>query len=191
MTSHAGKEPSGAPTVSRGCAVVRWSSWLFGLGALVAVALVAVHQTEEREFARLLVHAHPAWLLLGVVLQVGTYLADARIWQRILRRSDISRPLKSYVGLGLAKLLMDQVVPSGGLSGTFFVVRALDRRGVPRGASMAGVVVDLVSYYAAYVVALGVALCIVAVQGNLSAYIALPPRSSLPWRRPCPRPSSS
>jgi uncharacterized membrane protein YbhN (UPF0104 family) len=76
--------------------------------------------------------------------------------------------------LGLAKLFMDQAIPSVGLSGTLLVIRALDRRGVPRGASMAAVVVDLVSYYAAYVLALGIALGIVWVHGDLTPLMALP-----------------
>jgi hypothetical protein len=54
------------------------------------------------------------------------------------------------------------------------VIRALDRRGVPRGASMAAVVIDLVSYYAAYVLALGIALGIVWVHGDLTPLMALP-----------------
>ena len=162
------------PATRRKRGFARWMSWLFGLAALVAVALFATHFSEEKAFAELLIHSRPAWLVVGVVLQMGTYVADARIWQRVLMRAKISRALKSYVGLALAKLLTDQVAPSGGLSGTFLVVRALDRRGVPRGASMAGVVVDLVSYYAAYVLALVFALGVVWVHGDLSLFVVLP-----------------
>jgi len=151
-----------------------WMSWLFGLAILVAVALFVAHRSEEQEFARLVAHAEPAWLLLGLVLQMGTYVADALIWQRIIVRAGISRPLWSYMGLGLAKLFMDQLVPSGGMSGTLLVVRALDRRGIPRGTSMAAVVIDLVSYYAAYVAALAIALGVVTVYGDLTLFIILP-----------------
>jgi uncharacterized protein (TIRG00374 family) len=152
----------------------RWISWLFGLAILAAVALFAAHRSEAQEFARLVAHAQPAWLFLGLLLQLGTYIADARIWQRIIMRAGILRPLWSYMSLGLAKLFMDQVVPSGGMSGILLVVRALDRRGIPRGASMAAVVVDLVSYYAAYVAALTVALGVVWVHGGLKLFIILP-----------------
>ena len=152
----------------------RWISWLFGLTILVAVALFAAHRSEEQEFAHLVASAQPSWLLLGLLLQMGTYVADALIWQRIIVRAGISRPLWSYMGLGLAKLFMDQVIPSGGMSGTLLVVRALDRRGIPRGTSMAAVVVDLVSYYAAYVAALAIALGVVWVHGDLSLFIILP-----------------
>jgi Mg2+-importing ATPase len=152
----------------------RWVSWIFGLALLVAVVVFAVHHSEEMAFAQLLLRARPAWLLLGLLLQTGTYLMDALIWQRVLRRANIKRPLRSYVGLGLAKLFMDQAIPSVGLSGTLLVIRALDRRGVPRDVSMAAVVIDLVSYYAAYVLALGVAFGIVWANGDLTLWMAVP-----------------
>ena len=153
---------------------VRWISWIFGLAILVAVALVVSHWSEEQEFAQLVTNAQPAWLLLGLLLQIGTYLADARIWQRSIARAGISKPLWSYMGLGLAKLFMDQVIPSGGMSGTLLVVRALDRRGIPRGTTMAAIVVDLVSYYAAYVAVLAIALGVVWIHGDLTLFIILP-----------------
>jgi len=80
----------------------------------------------------------------------------------------------SVFGLGLAKLFMDQAIPSVGLSGTLLVIQALDHRGVPRGASMAAVVIDIVSYYAAYVLALCSALGIVWVHGDLTPLMAVP-----------------
>ena len=152
----------------------RWISWLFGLAILVAVALFVAYRSEEQEFARLVAHAQPPWLLLGLLLQLGTYIADARIWQQIIVRAGISRPLWSYMSLSLAKLFMDQVVPSGGMSGTLLVVSALDRRGIPRGTSMAAIVVDLMSYYAAYVVALVIALGVIWIRGDLTLFIILP-----------------
>lgn len=164
---------SQAPPRGRRRILARGAPLLFGLACLVAVTWFAVHHAEERAFARLLVQARPAWLLVALALQAGTYVAGARIWQRTLARAGVAQPLRAYVGLGLAKLLMDQVVPSAGLSGTFVVVRGLDRRRVRRDASMAAVVVDLVSYYAAYGVALCLALGIVWLHGDLSALVVL------------------
>jgi Mg2+-importing ATPase len=155
-------------------ALARWISWFFGLGAMAAVVMFATHHSQEKAFAQLVLHARPAWLLIALLLQAGTYMTDASIWQCVLGRANISKPLRSYVGLGLAKLFMDQAIPSVGLSGTLLVIRALDRRGVPRGASMAAVVIDLVSYYAAYVLALCIALVIVWVHGDLTPLMAVP-----------------
>jgi hypothetical protein len=154
--------------------LARWVPWFFGLDLLVAVVMFATHHSQEMAFAQLVLHARPGWLIVALLLQMGTYVTEARIWQRVLCRAKISKPLRSYVGLALAKLFMDQAIPSVGLSGTLLVIQALDRRGVPRGASMAAVVIDLVSYYAAYTLALGIALGIVWVLGDLTPLMAVP-----------------
>jgi len=160
--------------VGRPKALARWVSWIFGLALLACVAIFALHYRQEKALARLLRSAQPAWLLFALLLQAGTYLADARIWRCVLGRAGMPMPFRSYVRLGLAKLFMDQAIPSVGLSGTLLVVRAFDRRGVPRGASMAAVVVDLVSYYCAYLLALGIALGILWVRGSLTLLMFLP-----------------
>ena len=155
-------------------ALARWVSWIFGLALLAGVVMFATHYSQEMAFTQLLLHARPAWLLVALVLQTGTYTTDAMIWHRVLGRANIWRPLHSYVGLGLAKLFMDQAIPSVGLSGTLLVIRALDRRDVPRGATMAAVVIDLVSYYCAYILALAIALAIVWLYRDLTPLMALP-----------------
>ena len=123
---------------------------------------------EELRFADLLKHAHPSWLLGAVVLQIGTYACAAGAWQRVLARQRIHTSFWQLIPLGLAKLFMDQVVPSAGLSGTLLVVRALTRRGVPNGASASAVVVGLLGFYLAYGLALVTALVLLAVSGDLS-----------------------
>ena len=161
-------------SVDRTAFLARWIPWFFGLALLAAVVVFATRYSQEMAFAPLLLHVRPVWLIAAILIQLATYVAEARIWQRILCRANISKPLRAYVGLGLAKLFMDQAIPSVGLSGTLLIVRALDRRGVPRGASMAAVVIDLVSYYAAYSLALGIAFVIVWVMGDLTVLMALP-----------------
>jgi uncharacterized protein (TIRG00374 family) len=105
---------------------------------------------------------------------MGTYLAEARVWQVIIARAGISKPLRSYISIVFAKLFMDQAVPTGGMSGTLLIVHALDRRGIARGSSMAAIVVDIMSYYAAYVAALAIALGIFWAYGTLTLIILLP-----------------
>jgi uncharacterized membrane protein YdcZ (DUF606 family) len=48
-----------------------WISWLFGLAILVAVALFAAHWSQEQAFARLVAHAKPAWLFLGLLRRIS------------------------------------------------------------------------------------------------------------------------
>jgi uncharacterized protein (TIRG00374 family) len=145
-----------------------WLAWLSGILLLVVVGIVVARRGEELRFADLLKHAHPGWLLLALLLQIGTYACAAGAWHRVLSRQHIRTSLWQLIPLGLAKLFMDQVVPSAGLSGTLLVVGALKRRGVPDGASVSAVVVGLLGFHLAYGLALVTALVLLALSGDLS-----------------------
>jgi Mg2+-importing ATPase len=75
-------------------------------------------------------------------------------------------PLAVAFRLSLAKLFIDQALPSAGLSGTLVAARALEQRGVARAVVMAAMVIDGVAYYGAYVLALLAALLVAAPSGN-------------------------
>jgi uncharacterized membrane protein YbhN (UPF0104 family) len=77
----------------------------------------------------------------------------------------------SYLGLvpvGLAKLFLDQAVPTGGIGGTILVVRGLVRRRVPSGIAMSALLLGLTSYYTAYAVAVAAALALMHFEGLLN-----------------------
>ena len=145
----------------------RWFVWFVGAALLAGVVLVATRFSEAKEFAQLAEHARPRWLALAVLLQAATYLAEGEIWRAVVRagRSTISVP-RAY-GLSVAKLFMDQTVPTGGVSGTILYVQGLQRLGVPRGVALAGVVVSTFSYYAAYALCLALAIVYAATMGDL------------------------
>lgn len=149
----------------------RWASWIFGLAMFIAVIIAALHFSEEREFLRIAERAQPWWLVVALVLQIGTYLAQGETWRLVTRAAGSALPLSTAFRLSLAKLFIDQALPSAGISGTVVVARALAQSGVPRAVIMALVVVDSVSYYGAYVLTLAFALLITAVAGNVSPLI--------------------
>jgi uncharacterized protein (TIRG00374 family) len=138
----------------------RWrlGRWWFGLALLAAVILVAAHWTEEREFALLLRHAAPEWLLLAALLQAATYLAQAAVWKVVLVRARAHTPLRDLYTLSVAKLFVDQALPSGGISGSLLIVRGLERRGIERGPVLASVVVETMTNYTSLILALLLAL---------------------------------
>lgn len=144
-----------------------WLAWVSGLLLLATVGVVVAQRGEGIEFAELVRRSRPGWLLLAVVLQVGTYACAAGAWHRVLARQGIHPSIWQLIPLGLAKLFMDQVVPSAGLSGTLLVVRALKRRGVSEGASVSAVVVGLLGFYLAYGLALATALLLLWIGGEL------------------------
>jgi Mg2+-importing ATPase len=83
----------------------------------------------------------------------------------------VALPLTQAFKLSLAKLFIDQALPSAGISGTLVAARALERSGIARPVVMAAVVVDTASYYAAYVLALAVAMVITIAGGHTSPLI--------------------
>lgn len=132
--------------------------WLPGTLILAVLFWLALRGVEWRRFSDILRQAEPAWILVAVVLQLGTYVSAAGVLHRGIAASGVRRSLLSLVPLGLAKLFIDQVVPTGGLGGTLLVVKALVRRRVSRGVATAAVVVNMLSFYAAYAIAVLAAL---------------------------------
>jgi uncharacterized membrane protein YbhN (UPF0104 family) len=87
-------------------------------------------------------------------------MSAASVWYAALGRVGAPRALRSLIPLGIAKLFTDQVLPSGGISGTLLVMRGLARRSVPAPLAMGALLVGLVSFYTAYGLAALVALVV-------------------------------
>lgn len=152
----------------------RWSSllrWLPGTLLLVGLGVFALRKVEWEHFSEIVQRAEPAWLGVAILLQLGTYVCAAATLQRGIKASGVSRNLFGLIPLGLAKLFVDQVVPTGGLGGTVLVVRALERRGIARGVATAGVVVNTLAFYASYAVAVAGALVVLWLRHGISRAI--------------------
>jgi uncharacterized protein (TIRG00374 family) len=124
-----------------------------GILLLFAVVAAVTHLGEIERFAQLAEQAKPKWLLVALLLQAGTYVCTAAVWYQTLRYAQVRYSLLSLVPLSLAKLFSEQALPSGGVSGASLFVAALKRRGVPTDLCMAIMLVSLVAYYTAYLVA--------------------------------------
>ena len=170
MLDGAGPRPGTGESRSSRRALL-WFSWIFGFAMLAAVIIAALHFSEERELVRITKTAQPWWLAIAVLLQVGTYFAQGETLRVVTRAAKVSVPLSTAFKLSLAKLFIDQALPSAGISGTVVVARALEQRGVSRAVVMAAVVVDSVSYYAAYVLTLALALLITVLGGQASPLV--------------------
>lgn len=137
---------------SQPAVALQWTGWLLGVLALAALAAVVLHRGEVEHFADLLRSLAPAWLGLALLLQVSTYACIAVAWWLGLDRAGARRPWGSLMGLSVAKLFVDQSVPTGGIGGTAFLVGVLARQGVPRPACMAALMTNFVGFYGAYLV---------------------------------------
>ncbi len=150
---------------------LRWLRWLVGAAIVAAVIVAALKLSEEQEIWRLLRTAEPVWILVALLAQLGTYLTQGEIWRIVTRAAGQPLALGVAAKLSLAKLFVDQALPSSGISGTALFARALEQRGTPRPVLMAAVSVNLVSYFAAYVICLIAALAALLLEGHANALI--------------------
>jgi uncharacterized protein (TIRG00374 family) len=127
--------------------------WILGFLILSTLIFVVLQFSSIGQFVELARASHPKWVLLAGIAQILTYVCAATVWRQALRRAGHPRSLRSLFPLGVAKLYMDQAIPSGGASGTLLVVRGLTRRHVSLHLAMAAMLVGLVSYDAAYLIA--------------------------------------
>jgi uncharacterized protein (TIRG00374 family) len=146
--------------------------WLLGIALIGAVVLVVRHFSEAEEFARLAEASQPVWLALAALLQAATYLAESAIWRTVVRAGGYALSAGRAYGLSVAKLFVDQTVPSGGISGTILYVQGLERLAIPRPIALAGVVVGTFSYYTAYASCLVIALVLAESSGRRVGIVA-------------------
>ena len=150
-----------------------WFSWILGAAAVTGVVAIALRFAEGQAFLRIAQRAEPSWLIAAVLLQAATYLAEALGWRWVARAARFPLPLATAYKLSLAKLFIDQALPSGGISGTVVFAHALEERGMPRPAVTAGVVVDVAAYYATYVVCLAAAVLVSLLRREANMLVAL------------------
>ncbi|MGE5149351.1 MAG: lysylphosphatidylglycerol synthase transmembrane domain-containing protein [Rhodospirillaceae bacterium] len=143
-------------------------SWLPALIVLPALIAVAWEHSSIERFIELAQGARPEWLLPALAAQVATYVFAALSWRLVLHRVQQQRPFRTLLRLSVAKLYTDQAIPTGGVSGTLLVVKALTRRGVPGHVAMAALLVGMVSHYAADVAAALACLALLGLHGAAS-----------------------
>jgi len=145
---------------------IRWLSWIAGTALVIGISVVALRFSEAEEIALVAERAQPWWLLSAFALQAGTYAAQGEIWRAICKAVSFPLSRPAAFQLSLAKLFIDQALPSAGISGTAAVAKHLEDRGMAKPAVMAGVVVNLTSYFATYVLLLLLALLLLPLSGS-------------------------
>jgi Mg2+-importing ATPase len=100
------------------------------------------------------------------LLQAATYLAQAGVWLTAVRAAGHPMSVANAYRLSVAKLFVDQALPSAGVSGTVVMAKALEGLHVPRAVVMASVVISAASFYAAYALSILAALAIAANRGH-------------------------
>lgn len=138
-----------ASPVSRSRWIGRWLAVMVGIAA---AGLLVRHLTDLQHFAILVRQAQPLWLLVGLGLQVSTYVMVALSWKLVLLRAGLRRKLHVLLPVSISKLFADQALPGAGLGGHVLLVDRLMALGAPRGAAAATLLISMIGYYLAYMV---------------------------------------
>jgi len=149
-----------------------WLSWLLGAAVFGVVVIVVLRFSDAQEFLRLLQRIEPGWLLAAALAQAATYYCETQVWRGVSVAAGTAIAFRTAYQLSVAKLFVDQAVPTGGLSGTLVYVEGLRRAGIERRVAFSGVVVDAFSYYCAYAICVAVALVVAASQDSLNGPLA-------------------
>jgi len=117
---------------------------------IVLITVIVMNLGEAKRFVELARQAKPLWLIVGILMQVGTYVCAGAIWREVTLSQQHHLRLHTLARLSIEQQSMNQLVPTGGMAGTLLVIRALRRRGVPETLAMEALLVDTLSHYAAF-----------------------------------------
>jgi uncharacterized protein (TIRG00374 family) len=162
------EEPSEVEVAERSGFASNWRSWLLALLLIAGVVVAVLHWGDVKEFAKLVAHAKPLWLVAAVAAQLLTYVALALEWTIVLRAGKCRSPFGQLLGLTVAKHFADQMVPTAGMSGNVVVVDRLQGIGATQAVALATLIMTIIGYYAAYGVVSLVALTLLSIHGHSS-----------------------
>lgn len=144
-----------------------------GLLLLGGSVLVFTGFGRLREFFPLLSGVGLQWIVLAVGLQLATYACLAMVWRLSLKSGNSRLSFRTLFLISVGKLFADQAVPSGGISGIAFFIRALRRRGIERALCTGVMLVSILSFYGAYFIAAGAAVLQLSLHHELQRWIVV------------------
>jgi uncharacterized protein (TIRG00374 family) len=147
--------PDSSPRTAKGEAqkkgwFTNWRGWMLAILLVAAIAFAVFHWGDVKQFAHLVAHAQPLWLLAAVAAQLLTYVALALEWLRVLGACECPTPFFKFLPLTVTKHFADQMVPTAGMSGNVVVVDRLVTIGAARRVAVAAVILTIIAYYASY-----------------------------------------
>jgi uncharacterized protein (TIRG00374 family) len=127
-----------------------WRGWFMAAMLIAGIIIAVLHWGDVKRFAKLVTEAKPLWLLVAIVLQLGTYIGLAAQWWLTLRRGRSPEDGSDLLRLTFAKHFADQVIPTAGVSGNVLLVDRLVNLGVPRENAVAALLLQIIAYYLSY-----------------------------------------
>lgn len=144
---------------------------LITIAALVLLVIFARDQVMEafRTFARL----NLLWLLLIIPIQIGNHYSVAKFYQTYLRTLGERLPTRELMKVSLEMNFVNNVFPSGGVSGFGYLGIRLKKSGVKGSKSALLQTSRHILTFLSFIVYLLIALVLLSIFGSASRFIIL------------------
>lgn len=127
----------------------------FYILSLVIFFLVIRYAGKMTAIRDLLFQMRPAWLLVAVAAQAGTYLLNVLILRTLLKGHTGNIRFGTLLKISVVILFINQALPSGGISGNGYLFKQLVKRKVPPRSAFNGLILETLAYYLAFLGLLG------------------------------------
>ena len=124
-------------------------------GFSIIVFYLAIHYIGKLEdIEKLMVEMSPAWLFLAVSAQLFTYLIYACVVKLLLKGKPGLIDFLLLFKLSMVIMFVNEVLPTGGISGDGYIFNQLVKRKVSRYNAFTTMILESISYYAAMLILL-------------------------------------
>ncbi len=144
--------------------------WLLLILAASFVWLVATRANEMENLADTLAGGIWQWILVALLLQIGYFVTQARIYQVCFRLVGIEARLRALVPVFLGSMFINAVAPSGGTAGLALYVDEAVQRGYSGARAAAGTVLGVVGDYAGFALLLIYGLIYLQLEASVKIY---------------------
>lgn len=119
----------------------------------IVVFYFAVHYIGKlKDIEQLMMQMEPAWLFMAVFAQVLTYLIYALVLTLLVKDKPGATGFFLLVKLSIVIMFVNEVLPTGGISGDGYIFNQLVKRKVSRYNAFTAMVLESISYYAAIII---------------------------------------
>ncbi|QQR79335.1 MAG: flippase-like domain-containing protein [Deltaproteobacteria bacterium] len=153
----------------------KWTRFFLNIPGLIALTFLVIgitlHNGEGKKVVEAFRTMDPRWISLAFFFQLCTYICSACVWRWTMHHLDLRLSIRSMMKLGVKKLFVDQVIPTGGVGGTVLITRSLLKQNIPPAKATTGVLANFYSYYAAYTLAVMASLGILWTHSSMSSLV--------------------
>lgn len=144
---------------------------LIFLGLTILLGWVVVsHFAEIKQLMTTLNQGQWTWLLAAALVQMVYFIASASSYKAAFHTVGIQTRTRDLIPVTLGSLFINVVVPAGGAGGAALFTEDLSRRGKSAASAAAGVLLQTISDFSAFVLVLIPGMVFLFIEHELKAY---------------------